>query len=222
MRSRSGIGSLVIVFLAIAPLTTSASVVARLSLDQMVAMASNILVGRVVSQESYWEGGIIATYVELEVSETYKGSFVEGQHVTIYQHGGAVGDLTMIVPGEPTFRTGEDVLLFLEDRGTDSQPLVLGMSQGKFEVTVDPGTGLRMVGRNLEGLELLEIDVEAMELLVPSACRSVPVDPESSPETSERRRRECGEDLLTHQTQRIPLDLMEAEIERLLQLQEVQ
>ncbi|MBN1946615.1 MAG: hypothetical protein JW797_13150 [Bradymonadales bacterium] len=186
---------------------SEASVVVRYSLDQMVWQADGIVHGRVLSLQSLREGTIIATYVEIEVIESYKGAHSPGDRLVVYRHGGTADGYTMLVAGEPLFVPGEEVLLFLENRPAASEPLVLGMAQGKFSVVVDPTTRGRMVTRNMTGVELIEVDEELMWRFADPAERSD--RPESLPTDAEA-------DPLLIQPLWIPLEQMTEAIERIL------
>jgi hypothetical protein len=69
--------------------------------------------------------------VEIEVTETLKGQ--AGSSVLVVQPGGRVGDIGQIVHGLASFAEGEEVVVFLERRGT-SAFRVMGMAQGKYQI----------------------------------------------------------------------------------------
>ena len=64
-----------------------------------------------------------------------------------------MGNIASIVPGMPSFRKGEEVVLFLTQKDAAGYPWVLGLQQGKYSV-VDQA-GLKMVRNDLAGTELL-------------------------------------------------------------------
>jgi hypothetical protein len=76
------------------------------------------------------DGGRIVTDVELTVAETWKGAVP--RTVVVMQPGGEVGELAQYVEGAATFAVGEEVVLFLEARGT--RYTVAGMAQGRLKV----------------------------------------------------------------------------------------
>ncbi len=88
---------------------------------------------RVDLPESRWsgDGRRILTDVEIQVTETLKGQ--AGGTVLVTQPGGRVGDIGQRVSGLAAFTPGEEVVLFLERRGTRSFR-VAGMAQGKYKV----------------------------------------------------------------------------------------
>ncbi len=126
--------------------------------------ADAIVVGRVVKSESRWTADRrrIVTDVTVEVGESLKGA--PAQTVVVRQPGGQVGDIGQRVDGVASFKQGEEVVLFLEQR-PDKSFLLEGMSQGKFRLersvdgkdvlavpepkgrarTVDPVTGREIV-----------------------------------------------------------------------------
>ena len=189
------------------PLPLMGSAVLRLTFQDMVEQASGIVHGQVVSQHSRWEVTVIATYVELDIIDCHKGPYSPGDRIVIYQHGGVVGDLTMLVYGEPRYRTGEEVFLFLEDRTGAVEPLVLGMAQGKFNVVMEPESGRRIITRTMRGLDLVENDETLMNRFY---------TPSTELEIDEATGDSTPSDLLLVQPLWIPLDQFEAEIERLL------
>ncbi len=86
--------------------------VEKASLEKLVRDSHLIVTGKVVSSRSVWEGRNIFTYIRIRVSERLKGEHVGGE-VTVKQLGGTVGTVSEIVDGSPTFRVGEEVILFL-------------------------------------------------------------------------------------------------------------
>ncbi|MFZ5469487.1 MAG: hypothetical protein ACOZIN_08630 [Myxococcota bacterium] len=89
--------------------------------------------GKVTGIEAKWSGDRrrIFTEVSLEVVETWKGA--PPARLVIVQPGGVVGDVGQRVEGVAHFRVGEEVVVFLEARGT-GRYLVSGMAQGKYRV----------------------------------------------------------------------------------------
>lgn len=124
--------------------------------------ADRIFVARVVSTESAWDNGDheIWTTVEFEVERGIQRA-TEGDRISLRFLGGTAivpgaGCLTEEVPGVPTFRPGERVLLFANDDPRFWCPLV-GWCQGAFVVATDPRTGKDAVfdadGTPVEGLD---------------------------------------------------------------------
>jgi hypothetical protein len=110
----------------------SATTVQRLSLDDMVAKAETIVIGRVINSQSSWtkNGKLILTQTTFEVQEGLKG--VATKTVTITTVGGRVGNAVLHVSGMPSFQPDETAVIFLER--SNNYLTVLGLSQGKFSI----------------------------------------------------------------------------------------
>ncbi len=78
------------------------------------------------------DGRRVVTDTEIQVSEVLKGK-ADGGSVVVMQPGGIVGDVGQRVDGTAHFTVGEEVVVFLDRRGTD-RFAVTAMSQGKFRV----------------------------------------------------------------------------------------
>jgi hypothetical protein len=100
--------------------------------------------GKVSSVRSYWneDHSKILTEAVVAVGSTYKGGPTPS--VRVVQLGGVVGNVRMTAHGAPLWKSGEEVLLFLEPAlpGTFQ---VAGFSQGKFLIERDPQTGRAFV-----------------------------------------------------------------------------
>ena len=110
-----GIASLGVLLLAF---PSGATVVERLYLEDMVRESAVIVHARVVSAQSHWDAGhrtILTTYTA--EAERYQKGFL-GTVFQFSEPGGIVGDVGMLAPGAPHFRTGEEGVLFL---GTDGR-----------------------------------------------------------------------------------------------------
>ncbi|MDC0715066.1 hypothetical protein POL68_41850 [Stigmatella sp. ncwal1] len=111
----------------------SASTMLKLDLTALSHTSDAVVHGTVRRVESRWsrDHRRILTDVEIEVSEALKGQL--GNTVLLIQPGGRVGDIGQVVSGMASFTQGEEVVVFLERRGSQAFGLV-GMSQGKYEV----------------------------------------------------------------------------------------
>jgi len=136
----------------------SATTVQKFSRQELTKKSDSIVMAKVqdvyssqdaVSKEIY-------TYITLNVTESVKGAKGEKQ-VTIRQLGGSVGNLISAVPGTPSFKTGEEVVVFLSVRDKDGYPWVMGLQQGKYSVVTDEN-GFKQVRNELDGLQLLSPD----------------------------------------------------------------
>ena len=114
-----------------------ATTVKQLSLEQMVRGSHRIMLGRRVSQETYWNKTRtrIYTATRFAVTEDLKGE--SRGAATVVTVGGTMDGLTQVVSGTPRFREHEEVLLFLE-AGKGSYWILMGLSQGMFRIATDP------------------------------------------------------------------------------------
>jgi hypothetical protein len=117
--------------------------------DELVAQAEVIFQGNVTDVRSQWVGEgaqrHIVSYVTFNVADAVKGS--PGESYTIRMFGGTVGEDTMGISDAPTFKVGDEDVLFVENNGTQLVPLV-GMMHGRFQVQ-----------QNESGLEIVKDDV---------------------------------------------------------------
>jgi len=119
------------------------------SLKGIADRADRVVHGRVESVETIKGGdGRLRTRVEVVVDETWKG--VSEPRVQVVQGSGVLGERWVRVVGEPEFRPGEEVVLFLVKTPT-GEWVVAPLAQGKFSVTRDKD-GVR-VGNGILGKE---------------------------------------------------------------------
>ncbi len=113
--------------------TASATTLLRTDVAELSFASDAVVHGTVRRVESRWSGDRrrIVTDVEIEVSEALKGQ--PGSRVVVTQPGGRVGDIGQTVHGLASFTPGEEVVVFLEQRGKDAFR-VASMAQGKFQV----------------------------------------------------------------------------------------
>ncbi len=144
-RSPRRIGGLVtiVAVLALSAATTLATLSLDLSLEQLTALSTFVVHGKVTGVESRWNADEtrILTYVELAALETIKGKRF-GQ-IVVEVDGGQIGDRAVYISGTPTFELGEEVLLFLR-RGR-GHFRVSEMDQGKLRIERD-GDGKAWLG----------------------------------------------------------------------------
>ncbi len=114
-------------------LPAGATTMLRADLPELAHSADSIVQGTVRRVESRWsgDGRRIVTDVEIQVSDTLKGQ--ASGTVVVTQPGGRVGDIGQVVSGLASFTKGEEVVLFLERRGSKAFR-VAGMAQGKYKV----------------------------------------------------------------------------------------
>jgi hypothetical protein len=123
--------------------------------QEMGEQSSLVVQGKVVGVRSFWNEKRTKIFTEttVQIEEAFKGP--NTGTVRVLQLGGTVGSIKVTVAGALQWRTGEEVLLFLEEATADTY-LVSGFSQGKFNIVRDPATGEAFVRRPaLEGAEVL-------------------------------------------------------------------
>jgi hypothetical protein len=134
------------------PLVAAATVVVGQSVEQMAKETPLIVRGIVGEQQARWDEDRrgISTWTQVAVKETLKGKAPEVLEVR--QPGGEVGNIGAKVAGAARFKTGEEVLLFLEPPGDDPTRLVVrGMAAGKVLLAED-ALGRKKATRDLRGL----------------------------------------------------------------------
>jgi hypothetical protein len=131
----------------------TASVVVPLSVEQLAAVAEDVVHAKVDKSESGIYKGKIFTRHQLKVEDSLKGATKSGGKLEVVTMGGSFGRLSSIAPGMPTLKEGEEVVLFLSNPAKsyaakaagvlpalDTQspfiqsPQIVGGFQGKFDV----------------------------------------------------------------------------------------
>lgn len=148
----------VVVFAAFALVgasTAGATTVQKLSMKDLSKNSAAIVRAEVVDSDARYDADKeIYTYVTLRVLEPVKGSHKDDV-ITIRQLGGVVDNIASIVPGMPTFKKGEEVVVFLTGNTKAGYPMVVGLQQGKYSVSLDEH-GNKKVRNELEGLRMLD------------------------------------------------------------------
>src|SRR5262245_46960326 len=149
----------------------------RWSMRQLARFSDAIVVGRVASVSSGWDGtaDTIYTYVSVDVSEVIKGGLRTGR-LTIKQLGGAAGPIGLEVFDQASFALGEEVLLFLERRPRDRTLYTAALAQGKWSVRrrVD---GAREARRDAEAETLVSVRGAAADARPATPAADVDVNP---------------------------------------------
>jgi hypothetical protein len=121
-----------------------------LSIEHLSSKAALVLHGTVVGKTVQRDPeGRIYTKVELEVNEAWKGSSA-GKRFTLVHGGGVLGDEWSTVQGQEEYEVGEEVVAFLvtNHRG---EGVTLGLAQGKFHVSEEPGSGEKQAHNMFHG-----------------------------------------------------------------------
>ena len=132
----------------------AATTVQKMSLRDLAKKSDAIVLARVEDETARYDANKeIYTYITLRVLEPVKGP-KKDEVVTIRQLGGTVDKIASIVPGTPTFRKGEEVVVFLTGKDVAGYPWVMGLQQGKYSVTADE-KGEKHVRNEIDGLVLV-------------------------------------------------------------------
>jgi hypothetical protein len=119
----------------------SATTLVRMSLDQLAEASTEIIRGRVISQETRWnpEHTRIYTYTTLALEQSYKGN--PPSLLVVQQPGGRIGNVHVFVAGTVQFHAQVGYVLFLERSAADSSKfLLVGMMQGAYRIYRDAKT----------------------------------------------------------------------------------
>ena len=130
-----------------------AHVAARLAAEQVLDASDAVVLGEVTAVDPYWgEDGHVHSRVEVRVEEWLRGSGPE--HLELDRPAGELPAMGTVVPGEPRFESGQQLVLALTDAGGRWVPTAL--AQGFFQI-VDTAAGpmaLRHPGGPLLGERL--------------------------------------------------------------------
>lgn len=120
----------------------NATTLVRMSVAQMSHAAQAIVRARCLEKSTGWDAGEIWTFTSFDVQEVWQGS--APARITVRLLGGRVGNLTSSVSGVPRFRSGEEVVLFLE-RTARGDFSVVSWEQGTFRIHREAATGVENV-----------------------------------------------------------------------------
>jgi hypothetical protein len=114
-----------------------ASVSRLLTLDELVASSTYVVVGTAGERRSVWEelpsGRRIVTYTRVAIERAAVGS--PGQEIWVRTLGGTVDKIGQAVPGEAQLTTGQRAMLFLAH--VNGVVVVTAMAQGHYPVITD-------------------------------------------------------------------------------------
>ena len=121
--------------------------------------ADIIIIGKVSEQKSRWnkDKTRIYTDVNIKVDEYLKGN--TGQSEIIVTHlGGEVGEVGELYSHIPSFKTEEDVLLFVKKAKYDDAYNVFQGEYGKISLVLDEGSG-KLMTTNKKNLSSLKSEI---------------------------------------------------------------
>jgi len=138
--------------LLLAVVRLPATLVERLTLEQLAERSERIVHGRCRRVWSAWDAARrnIWTHCEVEMMDSLKGGSAP---LIVSEPGGLVDGVEMSVEGVSLPRSGEEVVLFLY-RVPDGYWRARGLSQGKFRILRE--TGRPQIRSAVEGLTLVE------------------------------------------------------------------
>ncbi len=124
----------------------AASMVVRMSFDQVVNGAELIIEGTVLSKETRLSpiGGRPFTYFKIDIIDVVKGDYPDPT-IEIGYMGGQVGGLTLKVSDMRMPEIGESGIYFIETLGQQQVHPLIGWQQGHYRVIINPQTGREMV-----------------------------------------------------------------------------
>jgi hypothetical protein len=145
------------IFLINTPL--QATSVIQYALPELIKKADAILRAKVISKKVLSTPTSVIplkTEIVIELLEIYKSQTKLSllQQLTIHTAGGILKNRSVVIPGTTPFTLNEEVVLFLEKKD-ETTWLVLGLSQGKFEITQDLQSGEKKVTQNIQGLHMV-------------------------------------------------------------------
>jgi len=128
-----------------------------LSDTELVVNSRLIVSGKVVSVSSDWDpaGSMIWTYVEIKIDRMLKGHLRETT-IVLKQMGGEVNGFGVRTFGQPEFKRGERVLLYLNS-GADGTLHSAHSFMGTFAITTD-SSGNEYVERSVNSSEIELLD----------------------------------------------------------------
>lgn len=136
------------------PIIITHSQSVELSLQELCDESSDIVIAKPVSYITFQSENYkhIHTNIKFKVIETIKGRFVAGDNFEMLVYGGELNGITKIVVDAPSYRIGEESLLFLRaNRGKEILRIfftVTGGVQGKYNIYIDKNDGVKHVVRD--------------------------------------------------------------------------
>ncbi len=130
--------------LLLLPNAVHATVLVATDLTGLARNAQVIVRGRVAQVTPQWTDGRrrIVSVVSIDAIEYLKGDF--GSRFEIQVPGGTMGRYSSVMAGAPSFKEGQELILFLAAQ-PPSLPYIVGFSQGVYRVMADPASGRQVV-----------------------------------------------------------------------------
>jgi hypothetical protein len=131
-----------------------ATVVKPMSVEELTAKSSVVLVGQATQTWTAWnpQHTRIYTYSRVKASSALKGA--QPDTVVVKQIGGSADGYTQHIAGVQAMRTGEKAVLFLRlSEARDGTYVIVGLMQGHFRIARDSATGQTVVSNGVMGAE---------------------------------------------------------------------
>lgn len=134
----------VVAFICLLTVVVGATTVVPLSFEQLVNESQSVVDGRVTGVRAQWTADrrFIESVVTIEILRGMKGTARESIAFTV--PGGQVGRYLNVIPGAPSFSTGDTAVFFLTAQGA-RLPVTTGLTQGIYRVRRDEVSGEMLV-----------------------------------------------------------------------------
>lgn len=121
-----------------------------LTTKQVFDLSSRVVLAKCRNVTTRRENGNIFTFSEFEITSVVKGP--PGDALTLRLLGGRIGNDEVSAANIPSFKTEEEVVLFLGQENKDGYPTIF--PQGVFRVRTDPVSQTKVVTPKPSGLQL--------------------------------------------------------------------
>ena len=118
--------------------TSSASTVVPLSVVELAGRSQQIFHGICIAARASMTNGDVGTHLQFVVTEQLKG-VSPTDTLSIILPGGELDGIRYQISGMPSFRPGEEVVLFLTDTDAAGHVWPVGLAQGGFHVRRSAG-----------------------------------------------------------------------------------
>jgi hypothetical protein len=133
-----------------------------MTLESLARAATAIVHGRVTGIETRSRDGLIVTDVTLMVAKTMKGEHRD--QVSVAVAGGVHQGHVLWIPEAPTFRVGDELILFLWRPIDDPETGILGLKQGVVRVQ-STAVGRTVLGSTVDSMTLATFEARVREHL---------------------------------------------------------
>lgn len=136
--------------------------VAKVNIDQMLAVSALVIQGSVIGKRvEQGDGRNIHTIITLEISDTVKGSWHQPT-IDISFLGGSINGLALSVGGQHIPELGQEGVFFIENPLQNQVNPLFGWEQGLFVVETDANSGEKVITttskQHITGIEFLPAD----------------------------------------------------------------